>query len=141
MVVLTMIEMAGRSGKVISLTKGDLHRENSYLHVYRSGMADTGENKEELLAPISTEWWNELDAYLEKRPTLKDNDLLFPLTNGDQMNSGQWANRFRGYCLLSGPYGSHRHVSEARLGACGSTGSPGRAPCQYDPAAGPNTLL
>ncbi len=44
MVVLTMIEMAGRSGKVISLTKGDLHRENSYLHVYRSGMADTGEN-------------------------------------------------------------------------------------------------
>lgn len=77
MIVLTLIEMAGRSGEVISLTKGDLHREESYIHVHRSGMADTRKNKDELLAPISAEWWKELDTYLKKRPALSDDDLLF----------------------------------------------------------------
>ncbi len=109
MVVLTMIEMAGRSGEVISLTKCDLHRDDSYLHVHRSGMADTRKNKEELLAPVSPAWWKEMDAFLEKRPTLNDADLLFPLTNGQQMDSGQWANRFRTYCKKAGVDGLVSH--------------------------------
>ena len=98
MIVLTMIEMAGRSGEIISLTKGDLHRQESYIHIHRSGMADTRKNKEELFAPVSSAWWKELDTYLEKRHALNDEDLLFPLTNNIQMDSSQWANRFRRYC-------------------------------------------
>lgn len=109
MIVLTMIEMAGRSGEVISLTKGDLHREESYIHVHRSGMADTRKNKDELFAPVSAEWWKEMDAYLKKRPVLSDDDLLFPLTNNQQMDSSQWANRFRKYCKEAGVDGLVSH--------------------------------
>ena len=109
MIVLTMIEMAGRSGEVISLTKGDLHRVESYIHVHRSGMADTRKNKEELFAPVSPAWWEEMDAYLEKRPDLNDDDLLFPMTNGKQMNSSQWANRFRKHCKEAGVDGLVSH--------------------------------
>lgn len=53
MIFLTLIETSGRSGEIISLTKSDLHRQESYIHIHRSGMADTRKNKDELLAPVS----------------------------------------------------------------------------------------
>lgn len=109
MIVLTMIEMAGRSGEVISLTKSDLHREEGYLHIHKSGMADTRKNKEDLYAPVSAAWWAQLDAYLKNWPPLNDDDLLFPLTEGKQMNSSQWANRFRKYCKAAGVDGLVSH--------------------------------
>lgn len=109
MITLTLIETAARSGEVISLTWGDLHRAESYIHINKSGMADTRKNKDDLLAPVTAEWWAELDAYLEKRPALEDDDLIFPQVNGTQMNSGQWANRFSTYCKAAGVEGIVTH--------------------------------
>lgn len=50
-----------------------------------------------------------MDAYLKKRSDLNDDDLLFPLTTGQQMNSGQWAGIFRKYCKKAGVDGLTNH--------------------------------
>lgn len=98
-----------RDREIISLTKSDLHHQESYIHIHRSGMADRRKNNDELLAPVSQAWWKEMDAYLKKRSDLNDDDLLFPLTTGQQMNSGQWANSFRKYCKKAGVDGLTSH--------------------------------